>query len=201
MKRMLKYPIPSFGSYEGYLKLSIPYIFHVGEQNGFLYLWCMVDSDVPQTKINVNVLATGGEILNSKEVGQYIGTVVVNSKCLVHHVFIKGLDDGLHINLSVDGFEITDAQAKGFVPIRCNPPIEKVNYDYFIRNPSYKPKLSNEHFETILVNRFGRVFSKVHRNYPNSVFYYSEDPERISSNYLNTIGIYTDETTYKFGDC
>jgi len=60
-------------------------ILTVQNQDGKLVMWVLIDPDMPECKVNVNIIGTGNPIYNSS-VGEYISTVQMGM--FVWHVFI-----------------------------------------------------------------------------------------------------------------
>jgi hypothetical protein len=63
-----------------------------------------------------------------------------------------------------------------------------------------KERLTQAQFEARLKETSAVFFRRRWYSYPNSTFYYDQDPDK-ADHQLPTIGIYTNETTYGFGDC
>jgi hypothetical protein len=61
-------------------------------------------------------------------------------------------------------------------------------------------RLTMAQFEAKLKETNPVVIKKRWLHYPNSTFYYARDPDEVDYQ-IPTIGIYTSETAYGFGDC
>jgi hypothetical protein len=61
-------------------------------------------------------------------------------------------------------------------------------------------RLTRKQFEDKLAETNPVIIKKHWNNYPNSTFYYDQDPDNVNHQ-IPTIGIYTSETAYGFGDC
>jgi hypothetical protein len=63
-----------------------------------------------------------------------------------------------------------------------------------------RPYLTRTQFEEKLREEHGEIFTVQFSNYPRSIFYYNRT-QYFDEHSRDNIGIYTNETTYGFGNC
>ena len=83
MKRIFKYPLSPRNTQT--IEMHQGDILKVGTLRNVVFIWALVDPDLPTVKRSFAVVLTGRECKHAK--AEYLGTVAVDNNTVVLHVF------------------------------------------------------------------------------------------------------------------
>lgn len=90
MKKIFKYELPINGS-RGIIRCGLCRWLEVQSQNGWPYVWAIVDDSAPQIDYEIISIGTGWELPDTCNEGNYLGTVQ-DSSGFVWHYFVQFAD-------------------------------------------------------------------------------------------------------------